>query len=129
MVLLKQLNHYFATCSKGVEDILQNELEELGVTDLKIQNGGVSFTGNIEYAYKACLWSRVASRILFQLKEFEISSDDDLYNEVYDIDWSEHFSEHDSGLTSLYRALMKCKSVQKRNIQCRFIMHSRDVKF
>lgn len=96
MVLLKQLNHYFATCSKGVEDILQNELEELGVTDLKIQNGGVSFTGDIEYAYKACLWSRVASRILFQLKEFEISSDDDLYNEVYDIDWSEHFSENNT---------------------------------
>lgn len=93
---MKQLNHYFATCSKGVEDILQNELEELGVTDTKIQNGGVSFTGDIAYAYKACLWSRVASRILFQLKEFEINSDDDLYNEVYDIDWSEHFSENNT---------------------------------
>ena len=90
---MKQYNHFFATCSKGVEDILQNELEQLGISTIKIQNGGVAFVCDIEYAYKACLWSRVASRILLQLKEFDISSDDDLYAEIIEVDWSEHFSE------------------------------------
>jgi 23S rRNA (guanine2445-N2)-methyltransferase / 23S rRNA (guanine2069-N7)-methyltransferase len=90
---LKNSNHFFATCSKGVEDLVQKELEQLEVFDTKIHTGGVAFSGDIENAYKACLWSRVASRILLQLKEFSISSDDDLYSEIISIDWSAHFSE------------------------------------
>jgi 23S rRNA (guanine2069-N7)-methyltransferase / 23S rRNA (guanine2445-N2)-methyltransferase len=90
---LTSTNRFFATCSKGVEDLVQKELEQLQVRDTKLHTGGVSFGGDLEHAYKACLWSRVASRILFQLKEFEISSDDDLYDEIISIDWSEHFSE------------------------------------
>ena len=93
---MKTNNHFFATCSKGVEDLLQRELEQQGISETKIQNGGVSFICEIEYAYRACLWSRVASRILLQLKEFDINSDDDLYNEIIDVDWSEHFSEENT---------------------------------
>ena len=84
---------YFATCSKGVEDLLQNELEQLGIRDVRARTGGVAFSGLVTDAYRACLWSRVASRILLQLREFTIASDDDLYREVIAIDWSEHFSE------------------------------------
>ena len=90
---MKQSNHFFATCSKGVEDLVQKELEQLGVTDTKIHTGGVAFSGDLENAYKVCLWSRVASRILLQLKEFTIESDDDLYSAIISIDWSQHFSE------------------------------------
>lgn len=86
-------NLFFATCAKGVEDLLQKELEQLAAPQIKIHSGGVSFGGELEHAYKACLWSRVASRILLQLKEFTIESDNDLYNEIISIDWSEHFSE------------------------------------
>ena len=85
-------NHFFATCSKGVEDLLHKELEQLDAQELKIHVGGVSFSGEFEHAYKACLWSRVASRILYQLKTFKISSDDDLYDEVKEIVWDEHLS-------------------------------------
>lgn len=93
---MKQSNHFFATCAKGVEDLVQKELEQLGIVDTKIHTGGVAFTGDNESAYKICLWSRVASRILLQLKEFSITSDDDLYAEIISVDWSEHFSEHDT---------------------------------
>jgi len=93
---LKQSNHFFATCAKGVEDLVQKELEQLEIFDIKIHTGGVAFTSDIESAYKVCLWSRVASRILLQLKEFSITSDDDLYSEIISIDWSEHFSENDT---------------------------------
>jgi len=93
---LSSTNHFFATCSKGVEDLLQKELEQLEILQTKIHTGGVSFDGNIENAYKACLWSRVASRVLLQLKEFTITSDDDLYSEIISIDWSEHFSEDET---------------------------------
>ena len=90
-VPLNTVNQYFATCAKGVEDLLQKELEWQGVENSKLQTGGVAFSGDIEAALRACMWSRVASRILLQLKSFEISNDDDLYREVISIDWSEHF--------------------------------------
>ncbi len=86
-------NQFFATCAKGVEDLLQNELQQIQITQIKIRTGGVAFETDIGSAYKACLWSRVASRILYQLKEFDIDSDDDLYSEIISVDWSEHFSE------------------------------------
>lgn len=85
-------NTYFATCSKGVEDLLHDELQQLGIATLKIQTGGVGFHAELSQAYRACLWSRVASRVLLQLSEFDISSDDDLYAQVMAVDWSEHFS-------------------------------------
>jgi len=95
-IILKANNQFFATCAKGVEDLVQKELEQLDISATKIHVGGVSFNSEIELAYKACLWSRIASRILFQLKEFEISSDDDLYKEIISIDWSQHFSENNT---------------------------------
>jgi len=90
---LNTTHYFFATCSKGVEDLVQKELEQLNITQTKLHTGGVSFSGDIRLAYKACLWSRVASRILLQLKTFEITSDDDLYSEIMEINWSQHFSE------------------------------------
>ena len=93
---MKTVNLFFATCAKGVEDLLQKELDQLDIPDIKIQTGGVSFGGGLDSAYRACLWSRVASRILLQLKEFTIESDHDLYDEMMSIDWSVHFSEDDT---------------------------------
>lgn len=93
---MSSLHHFFVTCSKGVEDILQKELEQLNISNIKIQTGGVSFSGEMKSAYAACLWSRVASRVLLQLKSFTIESDHDLYDEIFSIDWSDHFSENNT---------------------------------
>ena len=93
---MNSANLFFATCAKGVEDLLQRELEQLAIPDIKLHTGGVSFSGGLESAYRACLWSRVASRILLQLKEFTIDSDNALYDEIKSIDWSAHFSEDDT---------------------------------
>ena len=45
---MKQYNQFFVTCSKGVEDLVQRELEQLGISDTKIHTGGVSFSGDID---------------------------------------------------------------------------------
>jgi 23S rRNA (guanine2445-N2)-methyltransferase / 23S rRNA (guanine2069-N7)-methyltransferase len=93
---VKHSNQFFATCSKGVEDLVHSELESLGITDTKIHTGGVAFSAEIEDAFKACLWSRVASRILLQIKDFNIADNNDLYHEIIAVDWSQHFSEHNT---------------------------------
>ena len=93
---MEQINHYFATCPKGVDDLLVQEFEQLKLDNIKATIGGVHFDGDIEDAYRACLWSRTASRVLLQLNEFNATDYDDVYDVVQQTDWSEHFSEFDT---------------------------------
>lgn len=83
---------FFATAALGLEPILATELENLGATEVKQERAGVRFSGDLKDAYLACLWSRLASRILLPLAQFEAADPDQLYAEVLKIDWSEHLS-------------------------------------
>lgn len=80
----------FATAPKGIEPLLAKELRALGAVDARETRGGVRFTGNLEFAYRACLWSRLAHRILLPLAEFPAADADALYAGVQGIDWSAH---------------------------------------
>ena len=79
-----------------METILSDELRALGITDIKATLAGVAFQGDLETAYRACLWSRTANRILLVLSSFEVKSQEDLYNGIQKIDWFEHINPEDS---------------------------------
>ena len=59
---MSAINTYFATAAKGLETLLAEELVAMGMTEVKEARAGVYFSGGIENAYRACLWSRVANR-------------------------------------------------------------------
>ncbi len=82
----------FATCPKGLESLLLTELEALGATDLKETVAGVHFEAQLSIAYRICLWSRLANRVLLPLAEFEIPDDASLYAGVKAIAWEEHLA-------------------------------------
>ncbi|MCC8420537.1 bifunctional 23S rRNA (guanine(2069)-N(7))-methyltransferase RlmK/23S rRNA (guanine(2445)-N(2))-methyltransferase RlmL [Photorhabdus thracensis] len=86
------MNSLFASTARGLEELLKNELEMLGAQSCKIVQGGVHFQGDDSVMYKSLMWSRLASRILLPLNEFNIYSDLDLYLGVQSIDWSQVFS-------------------------------------
>lgn len=86
----------FATTPKAMEGILAAELEALGGEQVQQKMAGVAFKGDLAMAYKACLWSRTANRILLLLGSFEVKSQQDLYNGVSKIHWSEHLNPDDS---------------------------------
>lgn len=86
----------FATTPKAMEGILAAEIEALGGQNVQQKMAGVSFQGDLAMAYKACLWSRTANRILLLLSSFEVKSQQDLYDGVNKIDWSEHLNSDDS---------------------------------
>ncbi len=88
------MSHYFATCPKGLEYLLRDELVAIGASDVREALAGVHFSGTLETAYRACLWSRLASRILLPLAEFDAADDEALYRGVQNIDWSEHLATH-----------------------------------
>lgn len=80
----------FATTPKGLELLLVDELRSLGAVDPAEKLAGVTFSGDLELAYKACLWSRLANRILLNLASVPAASPEALYAGVQTIAWSEH---------------------------------------
>jgi len=86
----------FATTPKAMETILTEELQTLGINNIKATMAGVAFQGDLETAYRACLWSRTANRILLVLSSFEVKTQEDLYNGVQKINWFEHINPDDS---------------------------------
>ena len=79
----------FATCGTGLEAILGQELRGLGMDEVRPLTGGVAFSADLERAYTALLWSRVASRILLVLERVEATDSDSLYAGVRDIAWED----------------------------------------
>lgn len=86
----------FATTPKAMETMLSDELQTLGITQLNTTLAGVAFQGDLETAYRACLWSRTANRILLVLSSFQVKNQQDLYNGIQKIDWFEHINPDDS---------------------------------
>ena len=86
----------FASTSRGLEELLKKELEELGSVDCKIAQGGVFFDADEKTLYQSLLWSRLASRILLPIAEFDIYSDLDLYSCVFNIKWPDIFAVDNS---------------------------------
>ncbi len=78
---------FFATAAKGTEPLLRDELNELGLPRVRADRGGVHFGAEVKDAYRACLWSRIAQRVLEPLSEFESPDEDALYAGVHAIDW------------------------------------------
>ena len=86
------MQDFFASCPKGLELLLRDELVALGAQDAREALAGVHFSGPLELAYRACLWSRLASRVLLRLAEFAAPDADALYAGVDGVDWSVHLA-------------------------------------
>ena len=90
------MNQYFATCPRGLEALLVNELQASGARDIKPTDGGVSFSGELAVCYHANLHSRIATRILVQVGRGKYATEDDLYQAAYKINWPNWFDvKHD----------------------------------
>ena len=90
------MNSLFASTARGLEELLKSELEALGASQCRVAQGGVYFQADERVMYQSLLWSRLASRILLPLNEFDVYSDLDLYLGVQAIDWTEVFSVEDT---------------------------------
>ena len=85
--------HFVATCGAGLEELVCEEIHSFGGSDIQSSPGAVTWQAQSpESAYRACLWSRFASRILLRLALFEVQNPEGLYQETSKIDWSQQFS-------------------------------------
>ncbi len=83
---------FFAACAKGLEYLLADELVALGASKATAALAGANFEGEPEAAYRAVMHSRLASRVLWPLSEFDCANENDLYQGVYAIDWTQHLA-------------------------------------
>ncbi|WP_338358861.1 THUMP domain-containing class I SAM-dependent RNA methyltransferase [Yeosuana marina] len=74
----------------GFEDLLANELTQLGALDVKTGVRNVSFSGDKGFMYKANLGLRTAIKILKPIESFRVSGEQDLYNKIHDMTWEDY---------------------------------------
>jgi 23S rRNA G2445 N2-methylase RlmL len=80
---------FFATAAKGTEPALRDELRELRFRGVRADRGGVHFEGDAEEGFRACLWSRIAVRVLTPLASFDAPYERAFYDAVRVVDLSE----------------------------------------
>ncbi len=83
--------NFFATCPRGLEVPLINELSEISAADIKKDDGGVHFSGDISVCYKANLFVRTAGRIYWKVSSSEYRNEQDIYDLAYLIPWHKWF--------------------------------------
>ena len=83
---------FFATVPRGMEPLLADELRALGAHAVNMGRAGVAFRGELATGYRACLWSRTASRILLPLTRFPAPTPEALYDGIRAIPWEEHLA-------------------------------------
>jgi 23S rRNA (guanine2445-N2)-methyltransferase / 23S rRNA (guanine2069-N7)-methyltransferase len=81
---------FYATTAKAMEPLLVQELKDLGAEAVAEGRAGASFEGPLETAYRVCLNSRIANRVLLPLKTFSAPNPEKLYGGVKSIRWSDH---------------------------------------
>ncbi|SMY15527.1 MULTISPECIES: bifunctional 23S rRNA (guanine(2069)-N(7))-methyltransferase RlmK/23S rRNA (guanine(2445)-N(2))-methyltransferase RlmL [Photobacterium] len=88
------MNQYLAITSRGLENLLADELEQLGAQNIQVVHAGVRFKADQAMAYRCCLWTRISSRIIQVLSEFNVRDDMDLYLGATAINWMSHFDSN-----------------------------------
>lgn len=82
--------HFFASCPKGLAELVEKELQSLGLKTWEKSAGGVLFESNWAGCYKANLHSRYASRILKPLLDFPAYQNEELYNNIRRHDFTKY---------------------------------------
>ncbi len=79
--------HLLATAPRGLTDLLAQELEALGAREVRERAGAVAFVGTLQTAYRACLESRLANRVLLEIARFEAPDTETFYQAARAVDW------------------------------------------
>ena len=88
---MKDPNFYMlAKTMHGLEEVLANELKDLGAQSVKIQKRAVSFKGDNGFMYKANLNLRTCLRILKPIKTFQAKDEKELYENILKMNWSRY---------------------------------------
>ena len=88
------MDQFFATCPRGLEAVLAQEITALGAEQVGATDGGVRFSGPLTLCYRINLQSRIASRVLWQIDSAQYRSEEDIYRYARNMPWDRWFTPH-----------------------------------
>lgn len=84
--------NFYAVCPFGLENLLAEEITQVGGESLRVSKGGVAFKGSNTAAMSLCLWSRLASRVLMEVNHASYWDTRDIYDLATKTRWEDYFS-------------------------------------
>jgi putative N6-adenine-specific DNA methylase len=82
---------FFATCPRGLEALLADELLVQHALKIVVTDGGVSFEGSLDTMYRVNLHSRIATRIMSRVGQGSYASEEDIYKATFKLNWPSWF--------------------------------------
>ena len=112
-----------ATATFGLEAVVRREIEQLGYTDLKVENGKVTIR-NVEYKDipRLNLWLRSADRVLLKVGEFKAYSFEELFQKTKALPWGDilpenaEFPVEGKSINSKLFSISDCQAITKKAI-------------
>ncbi|GHT96866.1 RNA methyltransferase [Betaproteobacteria bacterium] len=86
------MENFFASCPRGLEPLLAEELIAAGAKAPRVVHGGVAFTGDWASCYRANLHSRLATRILWRFSCAPYQREEDIYQQAVKLPWEKQFA-------------------------------------
>ena len=84
--------YWIATAPIGAASVLAEELARFGASDIRERSHDVKFQGPLETGYRACLWSRTATRVLLSVGSVDATTSKNLFDAVKRMDWRDHIA-------------------------------------
>lgn len=106
----------------GIESVAAEEIRSLGYEDVKVEDGKVTFIGDISAICKSNLWLRAAERIYIKVGEFTATTFDELFEGVKSLPWEEWIPENGQfpvdgySLKSKLFSVPDCQSIVKKAV-------------
>lgn len=114
-----------ATCLFGLEHMLGEEIDKLGLVRTSTADGRVSFTGDESALVSANLWLRYAERVYIELGQFNASTFDELFEGTKALPWEQFISKNDAfpvkghSVRSTLTSIPSCQKIIKKAISKR----------
>ncbi|MCL1833190.1 MAG: class I SAM-dependent RNA methyltransferase [Leptospirales bacterium] len=111
-----------ASCSFGIESIAARELKNLGIDDLKTENGRIEFTGTLSDLARCNIHLRCAERVYVKLAEFKASDFEELFQGALSVDWGDILPKNafihviGKSVKSKLHSIPDCQSIVKKAI-------------
>lgn len=81
---------YISPCHFGLEAVLKRELTDLGYEITKVEDGKVSYTGDMNTCARANMFLRTTERVLLRVATFHAETFEELFENTKSIPWEEY---------------------------------------
>ena len=83
-----------APCHFGMEAVLKREIADLGYEITEVEDGKVTFCGDLSAVCRANIFLRTTERVLIKVARFRAETFEELFQGTKNVPWEEYLPEH-----------------------------------